>query len=270
MDFNKALSEASKSRTKESQELVAKYYEYLGNLLEQFNQDKDAAKLTKATEDLQKSFLKRLVKTQAKKPVTFSDEEKDEVAEAEIGEKRTSTVAGFEERVPTSKSQDSSTITGFVEKGEIKINIDTDLSGKTISTEGMRPHEQKWPVATVEREPQFWKLASVLDVASYFGIPSFCMGVMTLLLFWITEFLPRGNTKMMVIQMAHEFYEVIEGRFADLVSAKGKIVAIIRKLYEEPKPTKKSDFDSHSNFRTSFIYTSAPDSVKRAISSSKR
>ena len=42
--------------------------------------------MTKATEDLQKSFLERLVKTPAKKPVTFSDEEKDEVAEAEIGE----------------------------------------------------------------------------------------------------------------------------------------------------------------------------------------
>ena len=38
MDFSKALSEATNSRNRDTQELVAKYYEYLQNIIEQFNQ----------------------------------------------------------------------------------------------------------------------------------------------------------------------------------------------------------------------------------------
>ena len=270
MEFSKALSEATNSRNRDTQELVAKYHEYLQNIIEQFNQDKDAVKLSKDTEELQKTFLKRLAKTPTKKaPINFPDEEVDEVTVVESGKKRArSTDAEFEDRPDKSAAQDSSTLTGIVEKGEIKINLAAEHTGKEISAAGRLPYEGKWPTPTVSRVPTFGTLESIMDVASYFGVPNFCIAVLEVLNTWIGDYLPAGQSRAKARVDAQDFYSIIQGRFADLEAAKLRLLEILRRLYDEPKPTKKQG-ETHDNFRTSHVFTRASDNLKRTISTKK-
>lgn len=260
--FGKVLSEARNSPNKDKQKLAFKYYEYHDNIMEQFYWDNDVTKLAAALERLRKSFLKRLSKlqgeeeekVQVEEALTFTDEENEDTV-AKTGSKRTSTSAGFNEGRPS---------TTAVPHSREPI-LATGITGKTIPAKGLLPYEQRWPVPTAARDPRFGTLASVMDVASYFGIPIFCIGVMTLLNTWIGDFLPVGKNREVVREMAQDFFMVIQGRFPDLDSAKEKILRILWKLYDEPKP--KNGIETHSNFRTSFLFRSeTSDVVVREIS----
>ena len=268
MDFNKILSEARSSQNKEVQQAAEKYLKYQGLHLEEFNKDKNGVALAASLDELQKVFLNRLNALQARKVVYDFEGVDEEPAATGTAMKRTSTMAGYEERpeTPTTNTtKEPETLSGILEKGNLKINLSSELTGKTISAEGLLPHKQKWPVPTVERGQQFCTLESVLDVSSYYGIPIFCLGVMSLLLAWVNEFLPEGEKRFSVFEAVHQYIGVIEGRVVDLETAKARILSIIRKLYDEPKPTKKNGGHSHTNFRTSFLYQQAPENVKRAV-----
>ena len=100
-----------------------------------------------------------------------------------------STDAEFEDRPDKSTAQDSPTLTGIVDKGEIKINLAAEHAGKEISAAGRLPYEGEWPTPTVSRVPTFGTLESIMDVESYFGVPNFCIAVLGVPNTWIGDYL---------------------------------------------------------------------------------